>query len=244
MVPVFGNTARWRRPSRQRFAILAVVALLHLGGIYALLRAFDIDVIPEQARSIMAFDVDLPVAPPPPGPPPPEPEPEGAAAPPAPKAEPIPKAAPPPKLAVKPDPPLPPAPAQGSETRSGAAEEGAGSGGGGIGAGTGSGGSGIGPGGAIAQRPVKIAGDIVDARDYPRSGSRARSGTSVTVFFTVGVDGVPRNCRIARPSGDPEADRITCRLVEQRFRYKPALDSDGNPVPATTGWRQSFFLND
>ncbi len=223
-------------------AVIAVVALLHLGAIYALLRAFDIDVIPESARSIMAFDVDLPADPPPP--PPPEPEPEGAAAPPAPKAEPIPKAAPKPKLAVKPDPPLPPAPAKGSETRSGAAEEGAGSGGGGAGTGTGSGGSGSGAGAAVAQRAVKIEGDIVDARDYPRSGSRARSGTSVTVFYTVGTDGIPRDCRITRPSGDPEADRITCRLIEQRFRYRPALDRNGNPVPTTTGWRQSFLLND
>jgi protein TonB len=241
MTPASNNPARRRQTRRQRIAVIAVVALLHLGGIYALLRAFDIDVIPESARSIMAFDVELPPAPPPS--PPPEPEPEGAAAPPAPRADPIPKAAPPPKLAVKPDPPLSPVPAQGSETRSGAAEEGTGSGGGGIGSGTGSGGSGSGPGGGLAQKAVKIAGDIVDARDYPRSGSRARSGTSVTVYFTVGVDGVPRNCRVARPSGDPEADRITCRLIEQRFRYRPALDRDGNPVADTTGWRQSFFLN-
>ena len=242
MTPASRTPARRRQTRRQRVTIILVVALLHLGAICALLRAFDIDVIPESARSIMAFDVDLPTAPPAP-PPEPEPEAEGAAAPPAPKAEPIPKAAPPPKLAVKPDPPLPPAAAQGIETRSGAADQGAGSGGGGEGAGTGSGGSGSGPGGVIAQRAVKIAGDIVDARDYPRGGSSARSGTSVTVYYTVGVDGVPRNCRIAKPSGDPEADRITCRLIEQRFRYRPALDRDGNPVPDTTGWRQSFFLN-
>ena len=222
-------------------AVIALVALLHLGAIYALLRAFDIDVIPQAARSIMAFDVDLPSDPPPP--PEPEPEPEGAAAPPAPEAEPIPKASPPPKMVVEPSPPLPPVPAQGTETRAGAAVQGTGSGGGGEGAGTGSGGSGSGPGGAIAQRAIKIAGDIVDARDYPRTGSRARSGTSVTVYYTVGADGIPRNCRIAKPSGDPEADRITCRLIEQRFRYKPAVDRDGNPVPDTTGWRQSFFLN-
>ncbi len=241
MTPAFRSPAKRRQTRRQRVAVLAAVALLHLGAIYALLRAFDIDVIPEAARSIVAFDVDLPAAPPPP--PEPEPEPEGAAAPPAPQAEPIPKAAPPPKLAVNPDPPLPPAPAQGTETRSGAADQGRGSGGGGEGAGTGSGGSGSGPGGVIAQRAVKIAGDIVDARDYPRSGSRARSGTSVTVYFTVGVDGVPRNCRVAKPSGDAEADRITCRLIGQRFRYRPALDRNGNPVPDTTGWRQSFFLN-
>jgi periplasmic protein TonB len=224
----------------QRMTVIVLVALIHLGAIYALLRAFDIDVLPQSARSIMAFDVSAPEPPPPP--PEPDPEPEGASAPPAPKAEPVPKAAPPPKQVIKPDPPLPVAPAEGTETRSGAADAGSGSGGGGAGFGTGSGGSGSGMGGIVARRAVKIAGDIVDARDYPRRGSKARSGTSVTVYYTVGADGIPRNCRIARPSGDPEADRITCRLIEQRFRYRPATDRNGNPVPDTTGWRQSFFL--
>lgn len=231
-----------RRQSRvQRLAILGVVALLHLLAFYALLRAFNIDVVPEAAKSIVSFDVRD--DPPPPPPPEPQPEPEGAAAPPAPKAEPAPKAAPPPKQIVQPDPPLPPSSGEGTATRSGAADAGSGTGGGGNGTGTGSGGSGSGSGGGgIAQKAVKIEGDIVDARDYPRSGSRDRAGTSVTVYFTVGTDGVPRDCRVAKPSGDPEADRITCRLIEQRFRYRPALDHRGNPVPTRTGWRQSFFL--
>lgn len=237
------RTVGRRRQSRgQRIAIILLVGALHLGAIYALLRAFDIDVIPQSAKSIIAFDVDPPDPPPPPPPPEPDPEPEGAAAPPAPKADPAPKAAPPPKQVVKPDPPLPPVTGEGTQTRSGAADAGSGTGGGGTGFGTGCGGSGSGSGGVVAQRAVKIAGDIVDARDYPRSGSRDRSGTSVTVYFTVGTDGVPRDCRIAKPSGDPEADRITCRLIEQRFRYRPALDRNGNPVPDRTGWRQSFFL--
>lgn len=227
---------------RSRIAVILAVALLHLAGIYALLRAFDIDVVPDAVRSITSFDVALPDPVPDPPPPQPDPDPEGASAPPAPKAEPVPKAAPPPKLAVKPDPPLPVVSADGVETRSGASDAGAGSGGGGDGIGTGSGGSGSGMGGPIAQRAVKIAGDIVDARDYPRSGRRDRIGTSVTVFFTVSADGVPRNCRVAKASGDPEADRITCQLIEQRFRYRPARDANGKAVPDTTGWRQSFFL--
>ena len=231
-----------RRQSRvQRLAIVGLVALLHILAIYALLRAFDIDVIPESAKSIVSFDVRN--DPPPPPPPEPQPEPEGAAAPPAPKAEPASKAAPPPRQIVQPAPPLPPVSGEGTEARSGAADAGTGTGGGGDGSGTGSGGSGSGSGGGgITQKAVKIAGDIIDARDYPRNGIRDRLGTSVTVYFTVGTDGIPRDCRIARPSGDPEADRITCRLIEQRFRYRPALDAGGNPVPARTGWRQSFFL--
>ncbi|WP_172808136.1 energy transducer TonB [Croceicoccus mobilis] len=234
-----------KSPARRRFTprklgIMVAVGLLHLVAILALLRAFDIDVVPQVTQTITSFAVDAPEEP---APPPTEPEPEGASAPPAPKAEPQPKAAPEPKVVVKPDPPLPVVVADGTESRSGASEAGAGSGGGGDGIGTGSGGSGSGMGGApIARRAVKIAGDINDARDYPRRSSRDRLGTSVTVFFDIGVDGVPRNCTVTSPSGDPESDRITCQLIEQRFRYRPALDANGRPVPDRTGWRQSFFL--
>jgi periplasmic protein TonB len=46
---------------------------------------------------------------------------------------------------------------------------------------------------------------------------------------------------VIRPSPDPEADAIVCRLAEQRFRFRPATDAAGNPVPATYGWRQEWF---
>jgi protein TonB len=92
-------------------------------------------------------------------------------------------------------------------------------------------------------KPVKIAGDINDARDYPTppGGRQVRLGHSVTIALTVGVDGRASNCRIISPSPDPVADRITCQLAVERFRFKPATDANGNPVPATYGWRQSWF---
>ena len=91
--------------------------------------------------------------------------------------------------------------------------------------------------------PVKIAGDINDARDYPvpPGGREIRRGHHVIVHMTVGTDGRARNCRIVEPSPDPEADRITCRLAEERFRFRPARDEDGNPVAAPYGWRQDWF---
>ena len=91
--------------------------------------------------------------------------------------------------------------------------------------------------------PVKIAGDINDARDYPvpPGGREIRRGHHVIVHMTVGTDGRPRNCSIVEPSPDPEADRITCRLAEERFRFRPARDEDGNPVAAPYGWRQDWF---
>ena len=57
----------------------------------------------------------------------------------------------------------------------------------------------------------------------------------------VGVDGRASNCTIYRPSPDPEADRLTCRLVVERLRFRPATDAAGNPVPAPFYWRQRWF---
>jgi periplasmic protein TonB len=30
-----------------------------------------------------------------------------------------------------------------------------------------------------------------------------------------------------------ELDQIACQLIEQRFRFRPALDEDGRPVAST-----------
>ena len=91
--------------------------------------------------------------------------------------------------------------------------------------------------------PVKTAGEINDARDYPvpPGGREIRRGKQVVVYMTVGTDGRARNCRVVQPSPDPEADRITCRLAEERFRFRPATDAMGNPVAAEYGWRQRWF---
>jgi protein TonB len=92
-------------------------------------------------------------------------------------------------------------------------------------------------------KPEKIAGDIRSAGDYPvpPGGREARFGQAVTIAMTVGVDGRASNCRVVQPSSDPVADRITCQLAVDRFRFRPATDAKGDPVAATYGWRQTFF---
>lgn len=135
-----------------------------------------------------------------------------------------------------------PASSTGDQQRSGAAQAGQGTGGGGDGSGTGSGDGGNGAGGRyIATRAVKIAGDITSARDYPAAGRDDRIGKSVIVALTVGTDGTVKACRVHRPSGDAEADRITCQLAMQRFRFRPALDQNGQPIQSIYGWEQRWF---
>jgi len=56
---------------------------------------------------------------------------------------------------------------------------------------------------------------------------------TVSVRFTVDADGGTSGCRITRSSGNAELDETTCRLIELRFRYRPARDVQGRPVPET-----------
>ena len=235
-------------PRRSRWGVVALVAVLHLLAIAALVRAFT----PEIAESIVgsittAFDIPLD----PPSPTPPRPEPprksatprkESDAGAPGRKASPRDVAVPKAPIAVKPT-EAPPVAGTGHENAAGAADKGEGTGasGQGMGLGAGAGGAGTGDGGG-ASKAVKIAGDINSARDYPRGSRELRLGHQVVIVVRVGTDGRVKSCRVLQPSPDPEADRITCRLASERFRFRPARDGAGNAVEADYGWRQRWFL--
>lgn len=116
---------------------------------------------------------------------------------------------------------------QGATTRVGP-----GTGAGGVGDGTGSGGWGDGDGGGMDETPpVHIRGRLRDA-DYPGDVGEAGFQGTVSVKFLVWVDGRVRDCAVTRSSGNATLDATTCRLIEQRFLYRPSRDADGRAVPA------------
>lgn len=230
---------------RPRWGLIALILALHILAAYGLARAlapdFTAQVI-DRATAAITVDIAAPEEPEPTPSPTQSPEPdEGAAAEEGREAV--------AREVVAPENPLPltsPAPrvaSTGTADSSGAQAEGEGTGAGGEGEGTGSGRFGSGQGGIPVTDPVKIAGDIRSASDYPapEGGRQTRFGQSVTIYMTVGVDGRASNCRVVEPSNDPVADRITCQLAVERFRFEPARDASGNPVPAIYGWRQEFF---
>jgi protein TonB len=53
---------------------------------------------------------------------------------------------------------------------------------------------------------------------------------AVVVQFTVGLDGRASNCVAVRPSGNPDLDTLTCRLVVERSEFAPARDAQGRIV--------------
>lgn len=229
-----------------RASAVAVALLVQLALLAALLNGLAVtgaatSAIRMAPPATAVFDVPIS----PPVEPQPKPSPEshsaaGKAAPEGPRARPREVSAPRPRIRIAAQ-PAPAVSSKGMENRSGAASSGEGTGGGGTGSGTGSGGSGDGAGAGAARKAEKIAGDIRSTRDYPSAGRAQRLGRSVVIAVTVGADGRPVACRIARPSGNAEADRITCELAMDRFRFRPAIDRAGNPIASVYGWEQRWF---
>jgi protein TonB len=226
-MPAYLQPQRTVRP-RERAYALAAVAVVQLALAYALLSGFRVDIARASEIVSQLIEVSLP-RPPVPTPPPeplrPEPDHHTSS---APRAEPKPLGG---SLGPQPAPaPLSIAPVVA--VRPLAAPSGGGTGTGpamGKGAGGGSGGQGYGDSDGGGTDLELIAGEITP-RDYPRHLREAGIGGTVGILFTVGVNGRVTRCTVTRSSGAPELDALTCRLIQQRFIYRPGTDRYGRPV--------------
>ncbi len=227
-------------PRHTKVGVFVLVAVLHVLAVLALIRAFAPEFTAKAVETVVAAFAVTVITPPPSPEPSKAPESAGAAAAAGRKAVAKAVIAPKVKIAIAKT-PAPKTASTGSADISGAKDVGSGSGAGGLGNGTGSGNGGNGSGGGLVRKAEKIAGDISSARDYPKDTRDLRIDEAVTVYMTVGTDGRAHNCRVQRASRDPQADAITCRLAEARFRFNPATNAAGNPVESTYGWRQRWF---
>jgi periplasmic protein TonB len=226
------------RPHERIAALTAVVAVqLALGLV--LLNGLRVDVGGTGETVERLVEIALPPAPPPVPPPvraKPAPRHEHPAAP-APRAEPRPLGGSPGRKPAHAPPSITPVVA----IRPSAAPSGGGTGTGpavGAGAGGGTGGEGYGGDGGGTDLQ-KIAGDILPS-DYPKSLGNAGIGGRVSVTFTVETNGRVTNCHVTRSSGVPELDSLTCRLMEQRFRFLPSTDHYGRPIAEDVDWDQDW----
>lgn len=223
-MPVYAQQPRSVRP-RERFIALAAVAVVQAALIAVLLSGLRVDVTRPGDLVEQLVSVTLPKPPPPAPPVKPPPKPQHHAA--APKAQPV-------KLGGSPGPK--PAHAPPSVTpvvtfRPSAAPSGGGTGtgpaiGSGAGGGTGGNGNGDDEGGTDLEQ---ISGEITSG-DYPRDLRDAGVGGRVSFVFTVEPNGRVGRCTVTRSSGVPELDSLTCRLIQQRFVYRPSTDSRGRPI--------------
>jgi protein TonB len=237
-MPAYADRQRTVRPRERAYALAAVVVVQAALGI-ALLSGLRVQV----SRSVDAVqrlvDITLPKPPPPPRPPPviaqhkiahqsssapkAEPKPLGGS------PGPTPAHAPPsvaPVIAIRPT--LAPS---GGGTGTGPAV------GGGAGGGQGGQGYGEDEGGADLEH---IGGEILPS-DYPPQLGRAGVGGRVTVTFTVQVNGRATGCHVTRSSRVPELDALTCRIIEQRFRFRPSTDRYGRPFADEVDWDHDWI---
>jgi len=78
--------------------------------------------------------------------------------------------------------------------------------------------------------PSKSKASWVAADDYPDAALRAEEQGSVTVKLAIDSSGAVGDCDIVKSSGSRTLDGTTCRVIQRRARYRPALDSSGRPV--------------
>ena len=160
------------------------------------------------------------------------------------KATPI--VAPPPIVPPLPSPVIvAPIAGTGSAASTGASDRpGPGQGAGGQGNGTGSGDEGNGDGdsgGDVGPRQVK---GRIKSSDLPADLDHANFRGTVSVRYHVEVDGQVGDCAVAGSSGNAELDRLTCQLIQQRFRFKPAHDHYGHPFRSTVEEDHHWDIDD
>ncbi len=136
----------------------------------------------------------------------------------------------------------------GAATQSGASDRpGPGQGAGGIGDGDGGGGNGDGDGDGDAEddtatRPRQIRGRL-HFSDLPPDLRETKAGGELKLRYRIGIDGRVSDCRILVSSGRPALDATTCRLITERFRFRPSRNARGDPVPAIMVERHGWYFD-
>jgi TonB family protein len=70
----------------------------------------------------------------------------------------------------------------------------------------------------------------ISFHDYPSEALAAHEEGSVTILWTIGIDGHVHDCRVIKSSGVPLLDAAACTAVTDRGRYRPVLDETGKPM--------------
>lgn len=118
---------------------------------------------------------------------------------------------------------------------------GPGSGAGGQGQGTGSGDNGDGDG--SGGRDVELMHGRINDGDIPSALRNAAFAGTTRVEVAVGTRGQVTGCRTLRSSGSSLLDNLTCRLIFQRFRFRPTLDAQGRAQPDSVTYDQDWAIS-
>jgi protein TonB len=97
-------------------------------------------------------------------------------------------------------------------------------------------------GAALSAGPPATAPSYTSTVDYPAAALRAREQGTAGFRLTIGADGQVTACTITSSSGSAILDAETCRIMQTRARFRPAHDSNGNPIVSTVNSRIRWVL--
>ena len=232
---------------RDKGGAIIAVAAVHVALLFVLLHISGRMDLTHPDSVLRVFDIrDVP--PPPPNPIEPQPQPkrkpkesEGAASPQNVRSNATDIQAPRPPFSLPVPVPIETSttPSTGTQATQGASNPGPGTGAGGNGTGTGSGGAGNGTGGGGYVTPPQLLTPVLRGRDFPPQLLDAwPRGAQLFLRIRVSPNGSVSQCIVDRGTGIPPIDSAVCAIVQQRFRYSPALNGGGQPVAGWAGYRQ------
>ncbi len=83
---------------------------------------------------------------------------------------------------------------------------------------------------ASGAMPARQVGGVISESDYSASARAAGRAGTVLARFVIGTEGQVTSCNVISSSGDASLDSTTCSLIQERFRFRPAIDSEGKAL--------------
>jgi protein TonB len=80
------------------------------------------------------------------------------------------------------------------------------------------------------------------ARDYPPAALRRSEQGTVRFRVDISPEGRVSACTVTASSGSAILDETTCRLIQQRLRFRPARDREGKPATDSQEYRVTWVL--
>jgi len=91
-------------------------------------------------------------------------------------------------------------------------------------------------------QPIGEPSTWIRADDYPTAMIAADVEGTASVKLVLSATGAPTDCTVGTSSGFVELDALTCSLLLQRGRFKPATGSDGRPTGAVYSIRITWKI--
>lgn len=97
----------------------------------------------------------------------------------------------------------------------------------------------------ISVKPVALISPwkLVKPEDYPDQAMfEGRNGTT-TISLLVDEKGAVKDCVVELASGVATLDAQTCLMIQQRGKFSPAKDAEGNPIKSRLSYRFRWKTN-